>query len=74
MLGSCHLYADVHQGRVGVHVAGDASASHLCDKLQSFPQLLVAAALTDDGGVSVHIAQVCQLMPLGKAPQPVKEL
>ena len=69
-----HLDADVHQGRVGVHIAHDAVAAHLRHELQGLPQLLVGAALRDDGGVRVHVAQVRQLVVLRKAPQPVEEL
>ena len=69
-----HLDADVHQGRVGVHIAHDAVAAHLCYELQGLPKLLVGAALRDDGCVGVHIAQVRQLVVLWKPPQPVKQL
>ena len=57
-----------------MHIAGDASSPHLCHQLQSLPKLLVASTLADDGGVSVNIAEVTQLMAISKAPQPVKQL
>ena len=57
-----------------MHIAHDAVAAHLRHELQGLPELLVGAALRDDGCVCVHIAQVRQLVILWKAPQPVKEL
>lgn len=69
-----YLDADVHEGGVGVHVAGDAAAPHLGHQLQGLAQLLVAAALADEGGVGVHVAKVRQLVPLRQPPQPVEEL
>ena len=57
-----------------MHVADNAVAAHLRDELQSLAQLLVAAALRDDGGVGVHITQVRQLMVLREGTQPVEQL
>ena len=72
--GGARLDADVHERGVGVHVALDAVAAHLRDKLQRLAQLLVAAALRDDGRVGVHVAQVRQLVRVRQAAQPVEQL
>ena len=73
MMGcGARLDADIHEGRIGVHVALDAMAAHLGNQLQGLTQLLVRAALGDDGGVCVHIAQVRQLVRIRQPPQPVK--
>ena len=57
-----------------MHVAGDATAPHLSHQLQRLAQLLMAAALADDGCVGVDVTQVGQLMPLRQAPQPIEQL
>ena len=66
------LYADVHECRVGVHIARNPSTSHLSDQLQCFAELLMAAALADDGGVCVNVAEMAQLMTLRQVLQPIK--
>ena len=57
-----------------MHIAGDPPPAHLGDQLQGLAQLLVASALADHGGVGVHVAQGCQLVPLRQRTQPVKQL
>jgi hypothetical protein len=49
-------------------------AAHLGDQLERLAQLLVGAALADDGRVRVHVAQVRQLVRVRQPAQPVKQL
>ena len=57
-----------------MHIAHHAMAAHLRHELQGLPQLLVGAALRDDSGVGVYVAQMRQRVGLWEAPQPVEEL